>query len=207
MFLYCQQSHQSRLTQCGITSSTLLHTRCATTSSGIPVDRRPRQRATERSYATSMHSTHQPGSMPDYTQVDPYRLLEDDLCNVYDDIRQVGKLFNLIIDFYCSRSSLILIGSRKILLLCFCWDHAINKLMKKNHESMIYRLFFSVRHTVGKQSRFQENPLIRTYIFINTIQVSLMNPLVDGEPFKCEYLFVELKFHIRNIRISLGYLS
>ncbi|PNF34091.1 hypothetical protein B7P43_G01143 [Cryptotermes secundus] len=31
--------------------------------------------------------TQQPGSLPDY-QVDPYRLLEDDLKDVYDDIRE-----------------------------------------------------------------------------------------------------------------------
>jgi hypothetical protein len=34
--------------------------------------------------------TQQPGSLPDY-HVDPYRLLEDDLKHVYDDIREVGS--------------------------------------------------------------------------------------------------------------------
>ncbi|GLV41305.1 qless [Carabus blaptoides fortunei] len=34
---------------------------------------------------TTMH-THQPGSLPEY-QIDPYRLLEDDLKSVYDEIR------------------------------------------------------------------------------------------------------------------------
>jgi hypothetical protein len=33
--------------------------------------------------------SQQPGSLPDY-QVDPYRLLEDDLKEVYDDIREVS---------------------------------------------------------------------------------------------------------------------
>jgi decaprenyl-diphosphate synthase subunit 1 len=39
--------------------------------------------------ALSSVRTQQPGSLPDY-QVDPYRLLEDDLKDVYDDIREVS---------------------------------------------------------------------------------------------------------------------
>ncbi|XP_066581663.1 all trans-polyprenyl-diphosphate synthase PDSS1 [Prorops nasuta] len=38
--------------------------------------------------AMSSMQTQQPGSLPEY-QVDPYRLLEDDLKYIYDDIRQV----------------------------------------------------------------------------------------------------------------------
>ena len=43
--------------------------------------------------------SQQPGSLPDY-QVDPYRLLEDDLKEVYDDIREVSlqsELQNVIV--------------------------------------------------------------------------------------------------------------
>lgn len=36
----------------------------------------------------SSMQTQQPGSLPD-VHIDPYRLIEDDLKDVYDDIRQV----------------------------------------------------------------------------------------------------------------------
>lgn len=41
------------------------------------------------SYMSTQHPG--PGSLPDYqTHIDPYRLLEDDLKDVYRDIRQVS---------------------------------------------------------------------------------------------------------------------
>lgn len=46
----------------------------------------------------TMHTQH-PGSMPreDHTPVDPYRLLEDDLKEVYSDMRMVSLKFNLML--------------------------------------------------------------------------------------------------------------
>jgi len=50
--------------------------------------------------------SQQPGSLPDY-QVDPYRLLEDDLKEVYDDIREVSQQSELengpVVIKYCAR--------------------------------------------------------------------------------------------------------
>lgn len=43
----------------------------------------------------SSMQTQLPGSLHDY-QVDPYRLLEDDLKDVYDDIREVSELRRLV---------------------------------------------------------------------------------------------------------------
>jgi hypothetical protein len=40
----------------------------------------------------SSMQTQQPGSLPDY-RIDPYQLLEDDLKDVYEDIRRVFKYF------------------------------------------------------------------------------------------------------------------
>lgn len=50
---------------------------------------RPEVAATARTFSTLR--THQPGSLPDY-KVDPYRLLEDDLKDVYVDIRKQLRL-------------------------------------------------------------------------------------------------------------------
>lgn len=41
---------------------------------------------------SSMRSPHQPISMPEY-QVNPYRLIDDDLKEVYDDIRLVSTAY------------------------------------------------------------------------------------------------------------------
>lgn len=50
---------------------------------------RPEVAATARSYSTLR--TYQPGSLPEY-KVDPYHLLDDDLKDVYVDIREVCLL-------------------------------------------------------------------------------------------------------------------
>jgi len=44
--------------------------------------------------ATSTMQTQMPGSLPDY-QIDPYRLVEDDLKDIFDEI-QLVILFTLI---------------------------------------------------------------------------------------------------------------
>lgn len=48
---------------------------------------RPEISGTARTYATMR--TQQPGSLPDY-QIDPYIILDDDLKDVYDYIRNVS---------------------------------------------------------------------------------------------------------------------
>lgn len=50
--------------------------------------------------------TQQPGSLPDY-QVDPYRLLEDDLKDVYDDIREVRLTIRTGREWNCYPNTLL----------------------------------------------------------------------------------------------------
>lgn len=49
---------------------------------------RSRDHSITTSRAMSSMQTQQPGSLPD-VHLDPYRLIEDDLKYVYDDIRRV----------------------------------------------------------------------------------------------------------------------
>ena len=50
---------------------------------------------------SSVHTQQPAGPVRDYQVVDPYLLLEDDLKDVYDDIRQVRNFF--IIQFFISK--------------------------------------------------------------------------------------------------------
>lgn len=44
----------------------------------------------------SSMQTQLPGSLYDSDQIDPYRLLEDDLKDIYDDIREVSQFLRFI---------------------------------------------------------------------------------------------------------------